>query len=137
MLFGLAHIATRGMTGLQFCCAVMTGCLYGWVRIRYSSTVAAALTHGMYNLALYLSCGAVSLPPKTAATPVFGLKTEPGYRYHMAMATQHATRAQAVWAGPHGAGSCRRIQIASRSINRSISAHRESVSQSRPKEEIA
>ena len=56
VLFGLAHIATRGMTGLQLCCAVMTGCLYGWVRIRYSSTVAAALTHGMYNLALYLSC---------------------------------------------------------------------------------
>jgi len=59
VLFGLAHIATRGMTGLQLCCAVMTGYLYGWVRIRYSSTVAAALTHGMYNLALYLSswCG--------------------------------------------------------------------------------
>ena len=56
MLFGLAHIATRGMTGLQLCCAVLTGYLYGWVRIRYSSTVAAALTHGMYNLALYLSC---------------------------------------------------------------------------------
>jgi membrane protease YdiL (CAAX protease family) len=56
VLFGLAHIATRGTTGLQFCCAVMTGCLYGWVRIRYRSTVAAALTHGTYNLALYLSC---------------------------------------------------------------------------------
>jgi membrane protease YdiL (CAAX protease family) len=56
VLFGLAHIATRGMTGLQLCCAVMTGCLYGWVRIRYSSTVAAALTHATYNLALSLSC---------------------------------------------------------------------------------
>jgi membrane protease YdiL (CAAX protease family) len=56
VLFGLAHIATRGMTGLQLCCAVLTGCLYGWVRIRYSSTVAAALTHATYNLALYLSC---------------------------------------------------------------------------------
>jgi membrane protease YdiL (CAAX protease family) len=56
VLFALAHIATRGMSALQLSCALVTGCLYGWVRIRYASTVAAALTHGMYNLALYLSC---------------------------------------------------------------------------------
>jgi membrane protease YdiL (CAAX protease family) len=56
VLFALAHIATRGMTAIQLSCAVVTGCLYGWVRIRYCSTVAAALTHGTYNLALHLSC---------------------------------------------------------------------------------
>jgi len=59
ILFSLAHIGTRGITGLQLACAAMTGCLYGWVRVRYCSTAAAALTHGMYNLALYFSfwCG--------------------------------------------------------------------------------
>ena len=56
VLFALAHIATRGMTALQLSCALVTGCLYGWARIRYCSTVAAALTHGTYNLALYLGC---------------------------------------------------------------------------------
>ena len=55
-LFSLAHLATPGITDLQLGCALMTGCLYGWIRMRYSSTAAAALTHGMYNFALYLSC---------------------------------------------------------------------------------
>ena len=55
-LFSLAHIATPGITGLQLGCSVITGCLYGWLRIRHCSTAAAALAHGSYNLALYLSC---------------------------------------------------------------------------------
>ena len=55
-VFSLAHMATPGITGLQLGCALATGCLYGWIRMRYSSTAAAALTHGMYNFALYLSC---------------------------------------------------------------------------------
>lgn len=55
-VFSLAHMATPGITGLQLGCALVTGCLYGWIRMRYSSTAAAALTHGMYNFALYLSC---------------------------------------------------------------------------------
>ena len=59
VLFSLAHVGTRGITGLQLSCAAMTGCLYGWVRVHYCSTAAAAVTHGMYNLALYLGfwCG--------------------------------------------------------------------------------
>jgi len=59
VLFSLAHVGTRGITGLQLACAALTGCLYGWVRVHYCSTAAAAVTHGMYNLALYLSfwCG--------------------------------------------------------------------------------
>ena len=56
VVFSLAHTATRGITGLQLGCAVLTGCLYGWSRMRYHSTVAAVITHGMYNLALYISC---------------------------------------------------------------------------------
>ena len=56
VVFSLAHTATRRITGLQLGCAVLTGCLYGWARMRYQSTVAAVITHGMYNLALYISC---------------------------------------------------------------------------------
>jgi membrane protease YdiL (CAAX protease family) len=59
VLFALAHLATPGITGLQLCCVTMTGCLYGWIRVRYCSTAAAALAHGMYNFALFVSywCG--------------------------------------------------------------------------------
>lgn len=56
VVFSLAHTATRGTTGLQLGCAVLTGCLYGSSRVRYRSTVAAVIVHGMYNLALYISC---------------------------------------------------------------------------------
>ena len=56
VVFSLAHTPTRGTTGLQLGCAVLTGCLYGSSRVRYRSTVAAVIVHGMYNLALYISC---------------------------------------------------------------------------------
>jgi membrane protease YdiL (CAAX protease family) len=55
LLFSIAHRTTAGTTALQLCCIVFTGCLYGHLRLRYRSTLAAALAHGSYNLALYLS----------------------------------------------------------------------------------
>jgi membrane protease YdiL (CAAX protease family) len=54
-LFSLAHLGTAGITVLQLACIASTGCLYGWIRVRFESTAAAALAHAMYNLALYLS----------------------------------------------------------------------------------
>ena len=55
LIFMVAHGARRGATCTQFCCIFATGAVYGFIRIRQESTVAAALTHGCYNLALYLS----------------------------------------------------------------------------------
>jgi membrane protease YdiL (CAAX protease family) len=54
-LFALAHLGTPGITVLQVACIATTGCLYGWIRVRWESTAAAALTHATYNLTLYLS----------------------------------------------------------------------------------
>jgi membrane protease YdiL (CAAX protease family) len=54
VLFAFAHVGKSGTTVLRFSCIVMTGCLYGWLRLHYQSTTAAALTHAMYNCALYL-----------------------------------------------------------------------------------
>jgi membrane protease YdiL (CAAX protease family) len=55
VLFSIAHLATPGITALQLGCIGLTGSLYGYLRFRFRSTAAAALAHGMYNLALYLS----------------------------------------------------------------------------------
>ncbi len=57
--FSMAHLTTPGTNSIQLGCIVLTGCLYGYTRFRYRSTAAAALAHGAYNLALYLSywCG--------------------------------------------------------------------------------
>jgi len=59
VVFSIAHLKTPGTNSLQLCCIVLTGCLYGHIRIRYRSTAAAAIAHGAYNLALYISywCG--------------------------------------------------------------------------------
>ena len=59
VVFSIAHLTTTGTTALQLCCIVLTGCLYGCLRVRYASTAAAALAHAAYNLALYVSywCG--------------------------------------------------------------------------------
>jgi membrane protease YdiL (CAAX protease family) len=54
-LFSSAHLATPGVTALQLFCIGFMGCLYGYIRVRFRSTAAAALTHGTYNLALYAS----------------------------------------------------------------------------------
>jgi membrane protease YdiL (CAAX protease family) len=55
LIFMLAHAARPGTTCLQLCCIMITGTVYGFIRIRQKSTLAAALAHGSYNLALYLS----------------------------------------------------------------------------------
>ena len=59
VVFSMAHLTTPGAHLLQLVCIVLTGCLYGYIRLRYRSTAAAALAHGAYNLALYISywCG--------------------------------------------------------------------------------
>ena len=59
VVFSIAHLTTPGTGPIQLCCIVFTGCLYGYIRFRYRSTAAAALAHGAYNLALYISywCG--------------------------------------------------------------------------------
>jgi len=59
VIFAIAHLTTPGTSPVQFCCIWFTGCLYGYIRFQYGSTAAAALAHGAYNLALYISywCG--------------------------------------------------------------------------------
>ena len=70
------------------------------------------------------------------AMPVFGLKTQPGYRYHMAMATQHATRRKLSGLDRTAPAHAAEFRFISKHQQINICA-RESVSQSRPKEEIA
>lgn len=55
-VFAVAHLGTPGITTLQLVCIASTGSLYGWIRLRFESTAVAAVTHAVYNLALYLSC---------------------------------------------------------------------------------
>ena len=59
VVFSLAHLTMAGTTPLQLCCITFTGCQYGWLRVRYRSTTAAAVAHAAYNLTLYASywCG--------------------------------------------------------------------------------
>ena len=59
VVFSIAHLTTPGTNSIQLGCIALTGCLYGYIRFRYRSTAAAALAHGSYNLALYISywCG--------------------------------------------------------------------------------
>ena len=44
-----------GHHGIQLCCIAVTGTLYGIIRLRHRSTVAAVLAHGSYNLAVYVA----------------------------------------------------------------------------------
>jgi membrane protease YdiL (CAAX protease family) len=55
LIFMLAHGGRPGTTAIQLCCIAATGTLYGIIRVRQQSTVAAVLAHGCYNLALYLA----------------------------------------------------------------------------------
>jgi len=55
LIFMFAHRARSGTTGTQLFCMAATGTVYGFIRLRQHSTVAAVLAHGCYNLALYLS----------------------------------------------------------------------------------
>lgn len=47
--FALSHI---GRTGLSLFTTMLTGTAYGWMRVQSGSTAAAALMHGIYNLAI-------------------------------------------------------------------------------------
>ena len=51
----LAHGWRPGTTAIQLCCIAVTGTLYGFIRLRHRSTVAAVLAHGSYNLAVYVA----------------------------------------------------------------------------------
>lgn len=55
VIFMFAHGARPGTAWIQRCCIVVTGTVYGVVRLRQQSTVAAVLAHSCYNLALYMS----------------------------------------------------------------------------------
>ena len=55
VIFMVAHSERLGITPVQLCCIVVTGTLYGIIRLRQQSTVAAVLAHGCYNLALYMA----------------------------------------------------------------------------------
>jgi membrane protease YdiL (CAAX protease family) len=55
LIFMLAHAGRLGITTVQHCCIAVTGTLYGIIRLRQESTVAAVLAHGCYNLALYVA----------------------------------------------------------------------------------
>lgn len=55
LVFAIAHLARAGTTAIQLCCFVLTGSLYGFLRLRFQSTCAPVLAHGLYNLALYMS----------------------------------------------------------------------------------
>jgi membrane protease YdiL (CAAX protease family) len=55
LVFMFAHGARTGTTGIQLICIMMTGALYGFIRLRLQSTLAPVLAHGSYNLVLFLS----------------------------------------------------------------------------------
>ena len=55
LVFMLAHGGRPGITCIQLGCTALTGTVYGFVRLRQQSTVAAVLAHACYNLALYVS----------------------------------------------------------------------------------
>lgn len=54
LMFMVAHAGRMGITTVQLSCIAVTGTLYGIIRLRQQSIVAAVLAHGCYNLALYL-----------------------------------------------------------------------------------
>ena len=58
VLFALVHLAQPGVSWLQLACIGSTGTLYGWIRFRSGSTAPAAVSHAVYNLALYAMSGA-------------------------------------------------------------------------------
>ena len=47
--FALSH---TGRAGLSLWTTMLTGTAYGWMRVQSGSTAAAALMHGIYNLAI-------------------------------------------------------------------------------------
>jgi membrane protease YdiL (CAAX protease family) len=63
-IFAAVHLAQPGVSWLQLACITSTGTLYGWIRCRSGSTAPAAVSHAVYNLALYAISGAVLLGEK-------------------------------------------------------------------------
>jgi membrane protease YdiL (CAAX protease family) len=61
VMFAVIHLAQPGVSWLQLACITSTGTLYGWIRCRSGSTAPAAVSHALYNLALYAISGAVLL----------------------------------------------------------------------------
>jgi membrane protease YdiL (CAAX protease family) len=55
MAFMFAHGSRTGTTWIQLICIMITGTVYGFIRLRFQSSLAAVLAHGCYNLALFLS----------------------------------------------------------------------------------
>ena len=64
VVFAVVHLAQPGVSWLQVACITSTGTLYGWIRCRSGSTAPAAVSHAVYNLALYALSGAVLLVGK-------------------------------------------------------------------------
>jgi membrane protease YdiL (CAAX protease family) len=61
VMFAVVHLAQPGVSWLQLACITSTGTLYGWIRCRSGSTAPAAVSHALYNLALYAISGTVLL----------------------------------------------------------------------------
>ena len=53
VLFSAMHAGRVGITHTQLSCIVLTGMLYGGLRVRYRSTIAAVIAHSAYNATLY------------------------------------------------------------------------------------
>jgi membrane protease YdiL (CAAX protease family) len=47
--FAVLH---TGRAGVSLFATMLTGAAYGWMRVQSGSTAAAALMHGIYNLAI-------------------------------------------------------------------------------------
>ena len=62
VVFAVVHdLAQPGVNSLQLACITATGTLYGWIRCRSGSTAPAAVSHAIYNLALYAMAGGMLL----------------------------------------------------------------------------
>ena len=68
VVFAVIHIAQPGVSWLQLACITSTGTLYGWIRCRSGSAALAAVSHAVYNLALYAISGAVLLGEKALSS---------------------------------------------------------------------
>jgi len=61
VIFAVFHLSQPGVSWLQLVCITSTGMLYGWIRWRTGSAAPAAVSHAVYNLALYSISGAMLL----------------------------------------------------------------------------
>jgi len=64
VVFAVVQLAQPDVSWLQLACIISTGTLYCWIRWRSGSTVPAAVSPALYNLALYAISGAVLLGEK-------------------------------------------------------------------------